>query len=245
MTLWLLFICGALFAGFVQGLTGFAFALVAMSFWIWILPPQIAAPLVVFGSLWSHIIAMSKDHHHKMPFKLVIPYLAGGLIGVPLGVLLLHLIETNLFKVVLGTFLMIWCPIMYFSPQIPAIQKSGKFADSMIGFTGGIFGGLGGYCGTVPSAWVMLKELTREQQRHILRHFNFSIQLFTLLIYVWRGNIHLEHLSYVIVLIIAVSIPALLGAQLFYKISAQQFKHTVLLLLFASGCFMSLSYWLS
>ncbi len=43
---WLIFILGAIFAGFVQGLTGFAFALIAMSFWVWILPPQIAAPLV-------------------------------------------------------------------------------------------------------------------------------------------------------------------------------------------------------
>ncbi len=32
-------------AGFVQGLTGFAFALIAMSFWVWVLPPQLAAPL--------------------------------------------------------------------------------------------------------------------------------------------------------------------------------------------------------
>ena len=243
MTLWFIFICGALLAGFVQGLTGFAFALVAMSFWIWVLPPQVAAPLVVIGSLWSHLIAMRKDRHHPLSFNLVMPYLIGGLIGVPFGVFLLHLIEANLFKAVLGTFLMLWCPIMYFSPQIQLIQKSGKYADSIIGFSGGILGGLGGYCGTLPSAWVMLKELPREQQRHILRHFNFSIQIFTLVIYLWRGNITMGHLNYIAILMISVSIPALLGAQLFYKISAQQFKHIVLTLLFVSGCFMSISYW--
>lgn len=41
---WLLFIFGAMVAGFVQGLTGFAFALIAMSFWVWVLAPQLAAP---------------------------------------------------------------------------------------------------------------------------------------------------------------------------------------------------------
>ena len=41
---WLLFILGAMIAGFVQGLTGFAFALIAMSFWVWVLNPQVAAP---------------------------------------------------------------------------------------------------------------------------------------------------------------------------------------------------------
>ena len=30
---WFIFILGAMIAGFVQGLTGFAFALIAMSFW--------------------------------------------------------------------------------------------------------------------------------------------------------------------------------------------------------------------
>jgi hypothetical protein len=38
-------------AGFVQGLSGFAFGMVAMSFWAWVLEPQLAAVLSVFGSL--------------------------------------------------------------------------------------------------------------------------------------------------------------------------------------------------
>ena len=49
VTLYVLF--GALAAGFVQGLSGFAFGLVAMTFWVWVIPPQLAGPLVVFGSL--------------------------------------------------------------------------------------------------------------------------------------------------------------------------------------------------
>ena len=58
---WLLFILGAMIAGFVQGLTGFAFALIAMSFWVWVLSPQVAAPLLVFASIWSHVISLSND----------------------------------------------------------------------------------------------------------------------------------------------------------------------------------------
>src|SRR5271166_7029651 len=42
---------GAAVAGFAQGLTGFAFSVVALSFWAWALPPQTAAPLAVFGAL--------------------------------------------------------------------------------------------------------------------------------------------------------------------------------------------------
>lgn len=242
MMTWLIFILGAMVAGFVQGLTGFAFALIAMSFWIWVLPPQLAAPLVVFASLWSHIIALSKEQKHQLPFSLVLPYLIAGLMGVPLGTYLLHIIQADTFKIILGIFLVLWCPIMYFAPEFPRLQRLGKFPDGCIGFIGGILGGLGGFCGAAPSAWVMLKNLPKQQQRYILRHFNFAIQLFTISIYLFQGTINQSHLSYMGVLILSVSIPAILGAQLFYKISEKQFKHLVLSLLFASGYFLLSSY---
>lgn len=183
---WLIFILGAMVAGFVQGLTGFAFALIAMSFWVWILAPQLAAPLVVFASVWSHLISLKSE---------------------------------STFKLVLGIFLIIWCPLMLLNPQIRFIQNSGKYADSSIGFLGGVLGGLGGFCGSLPSAWVMLKNLPKEQQRSILRHFNFAIQLFTLLTYLLRGNLNLQHLPYMGILLLSVSLPAMLGAQLFYNVS--------------------------
>jgi len=87
----------------------------------------------------------------------------------------------------------------------------------------------------------MLKNLPKQQQRYILRHFNFAIQLFTIIIYLCQGTIHEVHLPYFALIILTVSIPALIGAQMFYKISEKQFKQLVLSLLFASGCFLLLT----
>ena len=47
----LVVIGGAVIAGFVHGLSGFAFGLVAMAFWVWWLDPHIAGLLVIFGGL--------------------------------------------------------------------------------------------------------------------------------------------------------------------------------------------------
>ena len=186
--------------------------------------------------------SLKSESAFKLDKSLVAPYILAGLIGVPLGTYLLDIIQASTFKLVLGIFLILWCPLMLLNPQIRLIQNSGKYADSSIGFLGGVLGGLGGFCGSLPSAWVMLKNLPKEQQRSILRHFNFAIQLFTLLTYLLRGNLNLQHLPYMGILLLSVSLPAMLGAQLFYKISERQFKHTVLGLLFSSGCFLCISY---
>lgn len=240
--IWFIFVLGAMIAGFIQGLTGFAFALIAMSFWVWILPPQIAAPLVVFASIWSHSMALLREQPHvHLKKSLVLPYLLSGFVGVPLGTYLLHFIQPEMFKLVLGICLVLWCPIMFFNPQFSRLQNSGKSADSIIGFIGGILGGLGGFCGSVPSAWVMLKNLSKQEQRYILRHFNFGIQIFTLLAYFIQGSLNSSLLPYMAILIVSVSVPAILGAKLFYKISERQFKHTILTLLFSSGCFLLVS----
>ena len=122
MSLWIIFILGAGLAGFVQGLTGFAFALIAMSFWVWILPPQVSAPLVVFASLWCHLISLSKEQKHHFNQSLVLPYILAGLIGVPLGTYLLDLVNAHLFKLILGIFLVLWCPTMYFAPQFKLMK---------------------------------------------------------------------------------------------------------------------------
>lgn len=241
MEMWIIFIIGASLAGFVQGLTGFAFALIAMSFWVWILPPQISAPLVVFASLWCHIISLSKERRLSCDRSLVYVYIVAGLIGVPLGTFLLTMVNAEIFKLLLGLFLIIWCPIMFFAPQFKSITRLGRKSDALIGFMGGVLGGLGGFSGALPSAWLMLRNLPKQQQRYILRHFNFAIQLFTIIVYFWQATIHQEHLIYFAVLILAISIPAIIGAQLFYKISEKHFKHIVLSLLFISGCVLSIS----
>ena len=236
---WILFILGALFAGFIQGLTGFAFALIAMSFWVWGLSPQLAAPLVVFASIWCHLISMHQDKKSSIPTlskrHLLIPYILAGCLGIPIGSYLLQVIEIQTFKLILGIFLILWSPLMLLNPRIQAIQHSGKYADACIGFIGGILGGLGGFCGSIPSAWLMLKQLSKQDQRYILRHFNFAIQVITLLVYFYTHTITSEHLPYMFALMILVSVPAILGARLFYKISEQHFKRLVLSLLFASG----------
>lgn len=105
---WLLFILGAMVAGFVQGLTGFAFALIAMSFWVWVLPPQLATPLLRFALIWSHVISLNQEQKQSvLSRQLVLPYLVAGLIGVSLGTYLLQIIQADTLRMILGFLLVL------------------------------------------------------------------------------------------------------------------------------------------
>ena len=73
---------GAAAAGFVQGLSGFAFGMVAMSFWAWVLEPRDAAVLTVFGSLLGQVLSAITVRRGFALAKLL-PFILGGLAGIP------------------------------------------------------------------------------------------------------------------------------------------------------------------
>lgn len=239
---WLIFIIGAAIAGFIQGLTGFAFGLVAMSFWVWVLPMQLAAPLVVIASLWTHLIALLGERKVRQHFDyhLVWPYLSAGLIGVPCGIYILQFIAQDQFRLVLGLFLVLWSICMLWQPQWQWLKTANTSYDRVIGFMAGILGGLGGLCGALPSAWMMLKALPKDQQRYISRHFNFGLQLFTLLGYLLAGQLNAISHVYLLVLAVSVMLPSYLGTRLFYQISEPQFKRILLVLLLSAGVLLIL-----
>jgi uncharacterized protein len=88
---------GAAAGGFAQGLTGFAFSLVALSFWAWALPPQTAAPLAVFGALLGQIASLA-SFRGGFEWGRILPLVVGGVLGVPLGVFLLHNADPQRFQ---------------------------------------------------------------------------------------------------------------------------------------------------
>lgn len=143
---------GAVVAGFVQGLSGFAFSLVAMSFWAWALEPRVAATLAVFGALTGQLLAVASVRR-GFDWRTLLPFVLGGLVGIPLGVVLLPRIDMDMFKTILGTLLVLWCPAMLMARRLPRIGKGGRVSDGVVGLAGGVMGGLGGFTGALPTLW--------------------------------------------------------------------------------------------
>ena len=227
-------VLGAVVAGFVQGLSGFAFGLVAMSFWAWTLEPQLAAAMTVFGALTGQIIA-AVSVRRGFKFQLLLPFLIGGLLGIPIGVMILPSLNVHLFKLVLGALLAVWCPLMLFARHLPRITAGGSFADGLIGFIGGVMGGIGGFTGPVPTLWCTLRQWEKDTQRAIIQNFNLAALSATMAAYIATGKIRIEMLPTLAVVATAMLVPTLLGARLYIGISESTFRKIVLSLLTASG----------
>ncbi|MFX1725239.1 MULTISPECIES: sulfite exporter TauE/SafE family protein [Stenotrophomonas] len=233
-SIYLVVALGAIVAGFVQGLSGFAFGLVALSFWAWVLDPRLAATLSVFGALTGQLLA-AFTVRRGFNLKTLLPFVLGGLAGIPLGVYLLPLLDMNWLKAILGTLLVLWCPAMLLSRRLPRVTAGGRAADGVVGFAGGIMGGLGGFTGTLPTLWCTLRGYERDVQRSVVQNFNLSMLLVTMGTYVGTGIVTRDMLPMFAIVAPAMLIPTLLGTRVYIGISDLRFRQIVLSLLTVSG----------
>ncbi|WP_449233368.1 sulfite exporter TauE/SafE family protein [Azospirillum doebereinerae] len=225
---------GAVLAGFVQGLSGFAFSMVAMSVWAWTVEPQLAAVLAVFGGLTGQVIA-AVSVRRVYDVKLLLPFLLGGVTGIPIGVTLLPSLDADLFKLGLGALLVLWCPFMLFARRLPPVRAGGRFADGAVGWIGGVMGGIGGFTGVVPALWCTLRGLGKDTQRDIIQSFNLATLAFTMAAYVATGTLTVRMLPMFAVVAPAMLVPTVIGARLYIGITEATFRKIVLILLTASG----------
>jgi uncharacterized membrane protein YfcA len=227
-------VLGALAGGLVQGLSGFAFGLVAMTVWVWVLSPQVAGPLVVFGSLVGQLLSI-RAFRGGFNGRRVRPFVLGGCIGTPIGVWLLHYIDQTVFKLAVGLILLVYCPLMLSLKAAPRVTAGGRLADGGVGLIGGMMGGLGGLNGPAPTLWCSLRGWSRHEQRAVFQVFSVSMQSLTLAMYSATGLITRETLFLFALVAPAMIVPTLLGVQLYARFSDLAFRRLILVLLSLSG----------
>ena len=223
--------------GFVQGLSGFAFGLTAMAIWAWSIEPILAGPLVAFGTLFGQLLSISTVRH-GLDARLIWPFVAGGILGVPLGVALLPHLDLLAFKLGVGVLLLVWCPAMLVARKIPRIIGGGRLADGFVGWIGGIMCGIAGLNGPAPTLWTTLRGWERDRQRAVFQTFSLVTQTLTLAAYLTAGIIEAGTAWLFAVMVPAMLIPTLVGARLYRSFTDTGFRRVVLGLLGLSGAIL-------
>ena len=167
-------LAGALAGGFVSGLAGFGTALMALGIWLYILPPAVAVPLVLICSVSSQLSTLP-SMWKLLDFRLALPFVAGGLLGMPIGALLVARADPQTFKLSVGVMLLVFPTALFFIRKPMAFRFGGRIADACVGFAGGILGGLAGLSGPLPTLWASVRGWTKDQRRGVFQIFNGTV----------------------------------------------------------------------
>src|SRR3712207_4190576 len=155
-----LFLSAGVFAGaVVSGLAGFAFSAVAGAVLLRVLPPIEAVPLMMSCSLVppaASLLAL----RGPLKWRGRLVFIAGGALGVLPALFLLHHVDAQTFRTGFGVFLALYAAWMLLLPPISRIrQRSGRVRDAVVGFGGGLIGGLTAMPGALPTIWCDLRGL--------------------------------------------------------------------------------------
>ena len=224
---------GAFAGGFVAGLAGFGTALMALGIWLYVLPPSDAVPLILICSVVAQSWTLP-SLWRSFDFTLIWPFVIGGLIGVPLGTLLVAQADPNAFKLTVGVFLLLFPLALYFSKPM-AFRFGGRPADAAIGFAGGVLGALAGLSGPLPILWATIRGWGKDERRGIFQTYNWTV-LFAALCLQAASGLIAGHVVWLALLAFPGTIlGAWLGARCYHAMSDRNFRDVVLGLLFLSG----------
>lgn len=125
-------------AGVVQGCTGFGMALVAAPVLFLVMPGKAVVPTVVICSMLNSLLVAVESRKH-IDWAVVVPLLAGGLIGSPLGVHALKVLDDTHLKVGVGLFVVLVSLALLAGWRMPI--GGGKRTMVPVGLLSGFCGG--------------------------------------------------------------------------------------------------------
>jgi uncharacterized membrane protein YfcA len=225
---------GALAGGFVNGLTGFGTALTALPLWLQATEPVVAAQLASACSVAGHLTTLHTIWH-AIDWRRLAPMLIAGLAGVPIGTWILPLIPLATFKLALGIVLIVYCSFMLFAAGRVQLAFGGRATEAVIGFAGGILGGIAGLSGTLPTIWAALKAWPKQERRVFFQAFNLTLLSAMLVASLVQGLISWRFMLAFMIAVPGTLVGAWAGSRLYARLDDRRFDRLVLFVLLLSG----------
>jgi uncharacterized protein len=206
----------------------------ALGFWLQAMSPATAAPLVALCSVVGHLQAL-RSIWSGVRWPRLWPFLAAGLLGVPLGTALLEQVRPQPLRLGVGILLIAYSAWMGFVRRPPVITAGGRIADAAVGFVGGLMGGMASLSGPAPTIWVQLRGWNKNEQRGVNQPFNMSVLATALVAAAVAGLLDRTFWIWAVITVPVSFLGARLGLLLYGRANDAVFRQLVLILLGISG----------
>jgi len=225
----------AVFLGaFVSGFAGFAFSAVAGGILLHTLLPTEAVPLMMACSVGvqaTNLWALRGEIQWKQSLVLVV----GGMLGVPIAVWLLQTTDARAFRAVFGALVALYAAWMLLRPGLASLQLMNRSRNALVGFGGGLIGGLTAMPGALPTVWCDMHGVPKNQQRGLVQPFIAAMQIFALALMLLRRDLPPSVLDNLLLSIPALVSGSALGILAFRNVGEQLFRRIILAVLLVSG----------
>ncbi|MBV9260880.1 MAG: sulfite exporter TauE/SafE family protein [Pseudolabrys sp.] len=228
-----LFLVSTFAGGLTSGIAGFAAGLVVSGVWLHILTPAQTAVLIVSYGIVNQSYTVWKLRH-AFSWRRVGPFVIGGLVGVPLGTVLLTMIDPSIIRVCIGVLLICFSTYNLARPKIMPVS-AGRAIDGGIGVLNGAVGGLTGLGGVVVTVWCQMRDWPKDVQRTVFQPVIAATMAMTAVSLAIGGAYTMPTIK-----LLFIGLPALLaglwvGLKLYGRLDDVAFRRIILVLLFFSG----------
>ena len=230
-----LFFCGIiLFASTVRGFSGFGFSASSVSLLSFILPPKEIVPIILLLEIIASFF-MIPSIWKKINWKFVLYLLLGVLLGTPLGIHLLSILDPKI------THLIISLTVLIFAFLLLKGYKNKKLNHNLSKFfVGGVAGTVNGF-GTLAGLPIALYFLIIAAEPAVIRAslaaLFFFTDLYALFLAYFENILNYKLILRTIPLIFIVPIGVFLGTKLFTGSSKENYKKYVLYFLIVVSIF--------
>lgn len=229
-------VLGAAAGGFINGLSGTGTALFALGFYLVVLEPVTSVAIVALMSVLAGLqgLWLVRAEILGNPGRLL-RFLLPGLVGVPIGIMLLAVIDAGTLRKVIAAFLIIYGAYFGFRSALPAFSRHTPVIDSSVGLIGGVLGGSSSVSGAIPSMWLSLRPWAKSETRAILQPFNVAILSTTVGLLFLKGAYDQTALNALYVTIPVGLIAAQVGIAVFRTLSDTGFRRLLIILSLLMG----------
>jgi uncharacterized membrane protein YfcA len=226
----------------MSGLSGFGFSAIG-ALCLWLLPPKLGVPLLMTLSSANQLMSLGQLKADLKPLREwwpdgPAPYLLGGLMGVPVGLGILHSLPTSTLMAIFGGFLLTYAAYSLLKPESLHVARAESWiAAAVIGMAGGVIGGFTAFPGAAVVVWSGLRRLPKRESRSIVQPYILGLQLVSLgLLAVELPETFNSAYWALLAVTIPVVLPCtLLGVTLYKSVSDINFRRVTFMLLGTSG----------
>jgi uncharacterized protein len=228
-----LFLSAAFVGGIVSGVAGFAMGFIVSGVWLHVITPVQTAALIVGYGLWTQSYGVWKLRG-ALRWRTIAPFAVGGLLGIPLGTVLLSYLNPLFLRAGVAVLLLIYSIYGLAKPTFTP-RKAGPLSDGIIGFFNGLLGGLTGLPGFIITIWCQMRGWSKDEQRAVFQPVILTAMIAIGVALSVTGGIAKETLE-----LYAIGLPFVLaglwiGFRLYGRLDDAAFRRVVLIFLLCSG----------